>query len=660
MPNKSIPAMGDPNWGIPLNAHLSQLQNPTNGGINTWLNTAARPTLTVDDQGKTGVNLDTGYIEQWTGTSWMNLTKMGLFTVNSVFSDLVNINPANTTRVYTAGYWTKDDFGGGVFEWDAASTKDVDGGRYFASKYPGITSGRWVRKMQDNVNVLHYGALPDRNFPIGANNEYGYGGYYDDIVPTSNLLSTKFSNLNEAQNWYWFNSLNSITNEINNAAIQSAIEHNIEIYVPEGIYRLNVPLKIIRKRNLFGSGRASTILKFIDCAGMIPRVSLTNGDVNFVFGEFISISNFTLIGTGSTTSNFDVNKCGIGFPVNENNGYRGTPFDYSDKAPNTYICKIQNMNISGFAGHGVMFLEGSSFLVDNIYSSNNAGHSIFLNGGNTTVLRSCWVGACGQGRSGYRIWNGALIDTCNGIDAPNSWGTFGSTTADGGINSPCRIKIINSNIEMSPKPIVILYGGFVDFDNCSFQSDIQPSNPYHIFDEGYSTWITITNSIIYTQNATTVKAFIKVDRSNFTGNYKAIGLFNLGLSAADTSTNTPAHNYKEVFLTVSVNNAGNEEILTIPSLDGRLLRIGGDGNPVLSSPNFHSRKLYIGDNSTYKNQTGTLVTSTGTPLITSGDGSPEGVISGIKGSFYMRTDGGAGTTMYVKESGTGNTGWVAK
>lgn len=44
----------------------------------------------------------------------------------------------------------------------------------------------------------------------------------------------------------------------------------------------------------------------------------------------------------------------------------------------------------------------------------------------------------------------------------------------------------------------------------------------------------------------------------------------------------------------------------------------------------------------------------------SGSGSPEGVITGSKGSLFLRTDGGAGTTLYVKESGTGNVGWVAK
>lgn len=48
------------------------------------------------------------------------------------------------------------------------------------------------------------------------------------------------------------------------------------------------------------------------------------------------------------------------------------------------------------------------------------------------------------------------------------------------------------------------------------------------------------------------------------------------------------------------------------------------------------------------------------PFSSSGNGSPEGVVTAIVGSFYLRKDGGAGTTFYVKESGAGNTGWVAK
>jgi len=41
-------------------------------------------------------------------------------------------------------------------------------------------------------------------------------------------------------------------------------------------------------------------------------------------------------------------------------------------------------------------------------------------------------------------------------------------------------------------------------------------------------------------------------------------------------------------------------------------------------------------------------------------GSPNGVVTAPVGSLYTRTDGGANTTLYVKESGTGSAGWVAK
>lgn len=46
--------------------------------------------------------------------------------------------------------------------------------------------------------------------------------------------------------------------------------------------------------------------------------------------------------------------------------------------------------------------------------------------------------------------------------------------------------------------------------------------------------------------------------------------------------------------------------------------------------------------------------------IITGSGSPEGVKTAGPGSFYLNVNGGANITFYVKESGTGNTGWIAK
>jgi hypothetical protein len=78
MPNKSIPTLGDSNWGTPLNNHLSQLLNPSTGGINLFDKFLDRPlasALTLDDTGKTYLYTQTGNIHQWNGTVWKILNE---------------------------------------------------------------------------------------------------------------------------------------------------------------------------------------------------------------------------------------------------------------------------------------------------------------------------------------------------------------------------------------------------------------------------------------------------------------------------------------------------------------------------------------------------------------------------------------------------------
>lgn len=43
-----------------------------------------------------------------------------------------------------------------------------------------------------------------------------------------------------------------------------------------------------------------------------------------------------------------------------------------------------------------------------------------------------------------------------------------------------------------------------------------------------------------------------------------------------------------------------------------------------------------------------------------GTATPEGAVTAPVGSIFLRTDGGAATSLYVKETGAGNTGWVGK
>jgi len=59
-------------------------------------------------------------------------------------------------------------------------------------------------------------------------------------------------------------------------------------------------------------------------------------------------------------------------------------------------------------------------------------------------------------------------------------------------------------------------------------------------------------------------------------------------------------------------------------------------------------------------QLGSTNTTPNSVAWTKGSGSPEGVVTCPVGCLYSRTDGGTGTVFYVKESGSGNTGWVGK
>jgi hypothetical protein len=68
-------------------------------------------------------------------------------------------------------------------------------------------------------------------------------------------------------------------------------------------------------------------------------------------------------------------------------------------------------------------------------------------------------------------------------------------------------------------------------------------------------------------------------------------------------------------------------------------------------------------------QSGVIIVGSGTHirfgsssgvLISSGTNTPEGAVTAPVGSLWLRSNGAAVTTLYVKESGSTNTGWVAK
>jgi hypothetical protein len=76
------------------------------------------------------------------------------------------------------------------------------------------------------------------------------------------------------------------------------------------------------------------------------------------------------------------------------------------------------------------------------------------------------------------------------------------------------------------------------------------------------------------------------------------------------------------------------------------------------------RPVYVGSTAinpgraiVFGNSSGPVLDPALAPSIQWGSGTPEGVVTSVVGSVFIRTNGFAGQTLYVKQSGTGNTGW---
>jgi hypothetical protein len=103
--------------------------------------------------------------------------------------------------------------------------------------------------------------------------------------------------------------------------------------------------------------------------------------------------------------------------------------------------------------------------------------------------------------------------------------------------------------------------------------------------------------------------------------------------------NNSAGNWLDIANGAATSSAS--DYLRVTDVLGRILLKSG-----AASAQFYASQLSLGNQSTTS--------------IFVGSGSPEAVITATVGSLYMRTNGGAGTSLYVKETGSGNTGWVGK
>lgn len=128
--------------------------------------------------------------------------------------------------------------------------------------------------------------------------------------------------------------------------------------------------------------------------------------------------------------------------------------------------------------------------------------------------------------------------------------------------------------------------------------------------------------------------------------FSAGATFGAAINATAGSAATPSINFGTA--NTGIYGSSSQTINFATSGVSRMTIDSTDGIRLLMSVNAFSINM------------GTGITTYSTANVRGGANSPEGVITANVGSLFLRTNGGANTTLYVKESGTGNTGWVAK
>jgi hypothetical protein len=118
-----------------------------------------------------------------------------------------------------------------------------------------------------------------------------------------------------------------------------------------------------------------------------------------------------------------------------------------------------------------------------------------------------------------------------------------------------------------------------------------------------------------------------------------------------------------VILKKTGNVAGPLELPDLADFAGKLLQINSAGTGITAVDSASSSDARV--NSLFNGAAAddiftTFINLVNGGLIIDGTGSPEGVKVAPVGSIFLRTDGAADTSIYFKETGAGNTGWVAR
>jgi hypothetical protein len=387
------------------------------------------------------------------------------------------------------------------------------------------------------------------------------------------------------------------------AAHATAKANKATLYFPAGTYRINqiVPGNYDR---IVGDGWQRTFLRPLDVNQSVILIDRQSGN-----GYSVEIAHLNLRGYSSGTGH----------------GIESTAL--SDGAAGL---RIHDVRISEVGGDGVHLAKAWNSTLRNVMSTGNLGHQFFVDVAiNTVLFDTTYAGAVPTaGMAGYRVMEGrATFLNANGINAGDSgaggqyWGIFGGSAADGDPrDANATIHMVGCNVEDAKERGVWIKR------NTRFQIDSTSFG-------GPDATLAPTGSIgLYIHNF----------------NQNAVGM----LGSNVTFTLKAGGSWRNTFPIHSWTPPG---VIRYGIVDAATVWAEQAGYSV-GIP-----AMYAQDGDGYlKVAPGLVVGSAASaPRVISGAGAPSG--DAVIGSLYLRTDGGATTSLYVKTAaGAGAANWTAK
>lgn len=505
------------------------------------------------------------------------------------------------------------------------------------------------------------------------------------------------------------------------AAIQAAIESFApfnpfttsggQVYLPPGIYRITSTLDLSGKHglHLLGSGVQSTELA---AAGDFPVITSIN--TSTTTGNDLQISDLTLRGGGNTQVNAHgiycvfTNGCSIRnlaiygcyYGLNLNHSWQfnienvdmhggttdrchtgvymgSTTLANIDNAITAYNITVKDCISTGFRivnGQGSKFVSceagamptgwhigeppSGSVLCQWIHFENCLADSNSTVGwriakGSATELSQMQFSNCWSGNSGDNL---VVIANANDMVFSN-WQLITAVNHGIRISNSSKIQwtnlqLLNFNTSNTSKQ-----GIYCDtVSRCSFYGILTAANAF-----ANSSFIEVNSSNINLFNLVSSESgtLVGVDSRQITPALTRGGaaITQTIKSTGDNAAILAFDNNTNKWETGILNNAGGNYYILVYN-GTRILLLGSNG--VLFPETNNSGAIGASGNRFANSYINKYFVAGSSAFWSGGNNSPEGVVTAPVGSIYSRLDGGAGTTFYVKESGTGNTGWVAK